>query len=181
MNFSKTWAKAFLNSLDREGLDIEEGIDTFQALAYRLKSLPGAVYGRNAAEKLEKLLRDGIKNEAVSPAFELSIRFLILMVRKNMFRHRHLVINEIIKIQNKKNGVITASLEYAAPSLEKSIGESRITEAIKKRSGAAKLVLEKKQNPRLIGGYRVIVGDEVIDASIRSQLESLKTTLQRGY
>ena len=184
MNFSKAWAIAFINSLEREGVNIEEGFESFKALSASIKSLPGAVYGRNNAEMLERLFREGMKNEALPVSFELSIelsiRFIVLMVRKNMFRHRNLVIAEVQKFLDKKNGVIKASLEYAGGG-EKSFDELRITEAIKKRTGAAKLNLESKQNPALIGGYRVIIGDEVIDASVRSQLENIKTVLQRGY
>ena len=182
MNFSKTWALAFVNSLESEGVKLDEGFAAFKTLSNRIKSLPSVVYGRNAAEIIQTLYREGWKNETLPIAFELSIRFIVLMVRKNMFRHRDLIISDIQKLFDKKNGVVTARLEYAVTEGgEEPVEKLRITEAIKKRTGAAKLVLESKQNPALIGGYRVIIGDEVIDASISSQLNNMKENLQRGY
>ena len=178
MSFSAAWAKAFINSIESEGVEIEDGIDTLRTLASQIKSLPGVIFGRNAAEKLEKLIRDGMAKIAAPPSFELSSRFLILMVRKNKFRHINAVIKEIEKLVNKKRSIIEVSVEYASSLEEQS--RIRITELIKKRTGAVDVILNSKQNPELIGGYKIRIGDEVIDASVRYQLEKLKTDLQGG-
>jgi F-type H+-transporting ATPase subunit delta len=157
-------------------VEIEDGIDVFEILASGIKSLPGIISGRLAAEKLEKQIRHEMKafSESNSPSLELAVRFLILMVRKGMFRHVNLIIKEAKKLLNEKRRLIEVSLEYASPLLE----ESRIKEAIKKRTGATKVVLNSTHKPELIGGYKIKIGDEVIDASVRSQLEKLQITLQ---
>jgi F-type H+-transporting ATPase subunit delta len=60
------------------------------------------------------------------------------------------------------------------------MAELRITEAIKKRTGALRIKLETQVNPELIGGYRLRIGDEIIDASVRSQLRRLESCLAAG-
>ena len=48
--------------------------------------------------------------------------------------------------------------------------------ALEKRFGR-KLHLSVQEDPSLIGGIRVVVGDEVLDTSVRARLEQMKTAL----
>jgi F-type H+-transporting ATPase subunit delta len=45
------------------------------------------------------------------------------------------------------------------------------------KSFARKLNLQVELQPELIGGIRVVVGDEVLDTSIKARLENMKTAL----
>ncbi|MCL2007477.1 MAG: ATP synthase F1 subunit delta [Treponema sp.] len=184
MKSVRTWAMAFINSAENEGLDIAYSIDTLKELSSQVKALSGFFYGRNAAAMLENLLREEIKKANLSdegPAslsIELSVRFIILTVRKNMFKQLKLIIDDITRIMNKRWQIIEATMEYALPCEEQAEFENSLSEAIKRRSGASKVLLSTRQNPALLGGYRVRIGDDVFDASIRSQLEELKIGLQ---
>jgi len=176
MFVSRQWAAAFADSQDGE---IEEGLNALVTLASWVKSLPGAVFGSSSAEKLEKLIREGMaKAGTPSPALEVAVRFLVLMIRKNVFRHIDSVIDETRKILDKKNGIVQGSLEYAFPPAEDDV--SRIEEAIRRRTGAARVDIKRQVTPELIGGYRLRLGDELIDASVRSQLQKLETSLAAG-
>jgi F-type H+-transporting ATPase subunit delta len=168
------WAAAFINSLEREGAEIEDGIETLKVLSSWINSLPGV--SGSGAEKLEALIRQGMKKTGNSSrAREVAVRFLVLMVKKNTIRHIDLVIDKMRKLLDKKRGVVSASVEYAMP--KDAADEERIKEAIKKRTGAARVDLSGRVNPELIGGYRLRIGDEIIDASIRSQLLQMETCL----
>ena len=179
------WAAAFINSLEKEGGEIEDGIEILKVLASWVKSLPGTVSGSAAAKRLEALVRKGMANtnasgesEFFSPARETTVRFFILMIKKNMIRYIDSVIDETKKLLDKKRGVITISIEHTLP-----LGDSftsGIKEVIKKRTGAVRVDLTGRINPELIGGYRLRIGDEIIDASIRSQLRNLETCLADG-
>lgn len=170
------WAAACFNSLEREGGDIEESICVLCVLASWVKSLRGEVFGSSAAEKAEELIRNGIaKINFSSTACEIAIRFFVLMIRKNTIKHIDAVIDEIRKLQNRKNGVVSVLVESVLAPDDKL--ESRIIEAVKKQSGAFKVELKSQVNPELIGGYRLRIGDELIDASIRTQLLKLETLL----
>ena len=180
------WAAAYINSLEKEGARFEDGIAILGILVSWVKSLParnlGEVSGSAAAKRMETLIRKGIAEMNVSsaydaslPALETAIRFLVLAVRKNAIRYIDQVINEIKKSLDKKNGVLTISAEYAiTPDGD---FESRIKEAIKKKTGANKVEYSGKLNKDLIGGYRLRIGDTVMDASIRSQLSKLEALL----
>jgi len=186
------WAKAFINSLEKEGGDIEEGIEALVVFASLASSLPGAVFGRSVAEKLEKLIRSGMEQiGSFSSAQDVALRFFLLMAKKNVIGHINAVINASKSLLDKKRGVITVSLEYAFPPkggcsdgsfiIDRSfIDGSFITEAIKKKTGAARVRLTEQLNPDLIGGYRLRIGDEIIDASIRTQLRKLEACLAAG-
>ena len=170
------WAAALMNSLEKSGGEIEEGVEILKALAWWVKNLPVEVFGNSPAEKAEMLVREVMtKAGVISPAGETAIRLFVLMVKKNKIRHLDLVIEEAKKLLDNKRGVIPVSIEYAFP-VDEDV-ESRIKETIKKRTGAVRVDITGRIIPELIGGYRLRIGDEVIDASIRSQLRKLETCL----
>jgi len=185
----RAWAEAFINTLEREGCKIEDGIEALEIFAPRISSLRGIAFGSAAAEKLEALLREGLAKAGVSsPAYETALRFTILMVRKNAFRRIASVLDEAKKILDRKNKLVRVVVEYAAAPGEDAAGtksakfmdEGRIKELIKKRSGAAMVEMVMRNNQELLGGYRLRIGDELIDASIRSQLKKLGNSLATG-
>ena len=51
-----------------------------------------------------------------------------------------------------------------------------LAEALEKRFGR-KLNLTVQEDPSLIGGIRVVVGDEVLDTSVKARLEQMKVAL----
>jgi F-type H+-transporting ATPase subunit delta len=173
MFISSRWAYAFVNSIEKEGGDIEDGINTLKALVDFAGSLPGAVFGRVAAVKLEPLIRGAIAKAAQSQ--ETAVRFFLLMVKKNAVCHAGSIITEIEKILAEKNGVIKVLAEYAFEPENDFISE--IKELIKKRTGAASVELTGQINKELIGGYRLKMGDEIIDASVLRQLQKMEACL----
>jgi len=170
MFMGKQWASAFINSFEKEGGDIEDGVNLLKALA---DSLPGTVYGRAAVVKLESLVRGAIPE--VKQGQETVIRFFLLAVKKNAVCHIDLVIGEIKKILDKRSGVIKVIAEYAFEPGKEFISE--IKETIKKQTGAASVELTGQIKTELIGGYRLKIEDEVIDASVRRQLLEMEACL----
>ena len=51
-----------------------------------------------------------------------------------------------------------------------------VSAALEKRFGR-KLKVTVQQEPALIGGIRVVVGDEVLDTSVKARLEQMKVAL----
>ena len=180
------WARAFINSAEKAECGVEDSLNAVKDLTSWIKSLPGEISGRSAAVRLEKLIRGG--NAAFSPAQEIALRFVILAVKKNVFRYIDSITREIKKLLDKKQGFITVLLESAAEfspaepasdssSASLSIDESRIKSILEKTAGIGKVNLIKRVNPELISGYRLRIGDKIIDASIRSQLQQLEMCL----
>ena len=170
------WAAAFINSLERENAGAEEGIEVLKILASWIKSLPGEVFGTSAAKKAGKLMRDGLSTAGgITPVREITLRFLSLIIRKNKCRYIDSVISEAEKLLDKRRGVVTAFIESAAPMEEEF--ESSLKKAIQEFTQAARVDLTGKTVPELIGGYRLRIGDNIIDASICSQLKKLEIHL----
>ena len=75
---------------------------------------------------------------------------------------------------NTTTGVSDATIQSAFAIDETQLGE--VLAALERRFGR-KLNAKVEVAPELIGGVRVIVGDEVLDTSVRARLEQMKAAL----
>jgi F-type H+-transporting ATPase subunit delta len=169
------WAAAFINS---QGPDAGEGLECLKILASWVKNLPGAVFGSSAAKRLENLVREQAEKTGSSLALEKAVRITALLVRKNLFRHIDAVVRETEKILDQMQGIVPVTLESAHPL--DGAAEAGLREAVKKRAGVKEVKLEKRINPGLIGGYRLRIGDEIVDASVCLQLREMAAALADG-
>jgi F-type H+-transporting ATPase subunit delta len=77
-------------------------------------------------------------------------------------------------MKNAQTGSSDAVVYSAFPIAAASLGE--VADALQKRFGR-KLNLTVQEDPSLIGGIRVVVGDEVLDTSVKARLEQMKVAL----
>ena len=77
-------------------------------------------------------------------------------------------------IVNRLNGSSDATVYSAFPVAEAALND--ISDALQKRFGR-KLNLSVQIDESLIGGVRVVVGDEVLDTSVKARLEQMKAAL----
>ena len=170
------WARAFVGVT---GNDAEEALAIFKIFSDRIKKIPGCVFGTWAAESLEKIIGKTVEQMDIAGTQvpEITSRFVVLLIKRNLFRYSDRIIAEIQKILDRKNRIVPVVLEsaFAPDNLE-----SELIAALKKRTGAEEIRLEKRTVPGLIGGYRLKIGDEVIDASILGQLRKMETALASG-
>jgi F-type H+-transporting ATPase subunit delta len=171
------WAAAFINAMGGEAV---EGFTALGILSAWIKELPGAVFGSHAAECLERFIAEGAEKAGGGEAEILRrcSRFVCLLVKRNLFAHIDPVLREIEKMLNEQRGILPVIAESALP-LDGEL-EALITGELKKRKGAGELRLEKRINPGLIGGLRLRIGDEVIDASLCGQLQRMADELASG-
>jgi F-type H+-transporting ATPase subunit delta len=109
---------------------------------------------------------------------ERTAAFLSLLVAKKFFPLARGVLEDARRLLEERRGILRADLESAAP-----LGadlEERIREMVKRRTGAREVQCRKVLNPDLLGGYRLRVGDDVIDASLRGSIQRLSEDLGRG-
>jgi F-type H+-transporting ATPase subunit delta len=78
------------------------------------------------------------------------------------------------EMKNALGGTSDAVVYSAFPIDDFALG--RVSTALEKRFGR-KLNLTVKADPSLIGGIRVVVGDEVLDTSVKARLEQMKVAL----
>ena len=77
-------------------------------------------------------------------------------------------------LKNARNGSSDAVVYSAFPIASAALAELGAT--LEKRFGR-KLNVHVQQEPSLIGGVRVVVGDEVLDTSVKARLEQMKAAL----
>ncbi|WP_395689648.1 F0F1 ATP synthase subunit delta [Caenimonas koreensis] len=77
-------------------------------------------------------------------------------------------------LNNSRSGTSDAVVYSAFPIDAQAL--DGVSAALEKRFGR-KLNLTVEQQPELIGGVRVVVGDEVLDTSVKARLEQMKVAL----
>ncbi len=77
-------------------------------------------------------------------------------------------------LKNAQGGTSDAVVYSPFPIDAAALAE--VSSALEKRFGR-KLNLSVQQDPSLIGGVRVVVGDEVLDTSVKARLEQMKVAL----
>jgi len=104
--------------------------------------------------KIGNLLRTVIDNGRLAALPEIAAQFLSLV--------------------NASSGVADATIQSAFPIEDGQLADVLV--ALEKRFGR-KLNPKVELAPELIGGIRVVVGDEVLDTSVKARLEQMKVAL----
>ena len=84
------------------------------------------------------------------------------------------VARQFREMKNARSGSSDAIVYSAFPIAGEQLGS--VAQALEKRFGR-KLNLTVQEDPSLIGGIRVVVGDEVLDTSVKARLEQMKVAL----
>ena len=118
---------------------------------------------------IEKLFADRVS--------DVFLRFLVLLNDKGRGDMIKEVLSEYRAFRNKQLGIVEAQVR-AAMSLS---GEE--IDSLKNRLGEvvnAEIHLEVEQDPSLLGGVVVRVGDTVYDGSLKRRLSALRAQLEGG-
>lgn len=84
------------------------------------------------------------------------------------------IARQVRELRNAQSGASDAVVYSAFPISAEQLAE--LTGTLEKRFGR-KLNLTVQEDPSLIGGIRVAVGDEVLDTSVKARLEQMKVAL----
>ncbi|HAE36903.1 MAG: ATP synthase subunit delta [Candidatus Nomurabacteria bacterium GW2011_GWF2_35_66] len=94
---------------------------------------------------------------------------------KNLLGKKEEILKALQKIVNKDNGIINAKV---STEIEIKVGAKKeIEEFIKKRYKAKEVILEEKIDPKLLGGIKIEIGDEIIDATLANKIHQLQDYL----
>jgi len=116
--------------------------------------MTGAIKPVSLAPQVQNLLRTVIDNGRLSALPEIAAQYRALV--------------------NAQTGVSDATIYSAFPLNGALLPE--VVASLEKRFGR-KLNATVEVEPELIGGIRVVVGDEVLDTSVRARLEQMKVAL----
>jgi F-type H+-transporting ATPase subunit delta len=110
--------------------------------------------GQSLGSKVANLLRAVIENGRLAALPEIAAQYLSLV--------------------NRDSGVSDAIIQSAFPIEGHALGD--VVSALEQRF-ARRLNAVVEIVPELIGGIRVVVGDEVLDTSVKARLEQMKLAL----
>jgi F-type H+-transporting ATPase subunit delta len=164
------WADAFMAVC---GDHAAEGVDTLKAFVPSLSRLPGQVSGNSYGVRVERMLRSVL--DTSGPGAEYAIRFVALLIRRGYFKHLKAALRAVEQRLDAKNGVLTVNVESVRP-LDDGLQE-RIKAGLIKRYGAREIRLVFQIVPELLGGYRLRIGTELIDSSLRGQIQKMAKEL----
>jgi len=175
LTLSRRYAKALLaigkedGSYEQYGQELADFVSVLEQNDELFQALTNPIYpalGRGGV--LKEILAKSGYNEAVK-------RFLLYVQEKG----RMGFIAEMGQVYNQMvdeiSGLIRATVTSATP-LSGEV-EERVKATLEKMTGKD-ILLNKEENPDLIGGLVAQVGDLVLDGSIRTQLEGLKDSLK---
>lgn len=132
--------------------------------------LRGFLAGPTIARSAKRAALDAIFKDA-APCTRNFLRVVIEKSRTDILLLASRLFDDLVRAHR---GFTHGVVESAVPVDESAFSD--IESAVAKRFGG-KVSLERKVEPRLIGGVRVQVGNSLLDASIRGRLEKLKGVL----
>jgi F0F1-type ATP synthase delta subunit len=173
------WAAAFTELC---GKDIDEGAAALKIFVAGVERLAGiTVTGTTQAKRLEALLRAALAEAGFGPAnrgAEIAVRLLVLLVKRNCFKYRLALLGEVEKAADRAGGVIRAALESAEPVTAEF--ERELETELLKKTGAERVALSTRINTGLLAGFRLYIGSDVLDTSLRERLRIMRRSLERA-
>jgi F-type H+-transporting ATPase subunit delta len=112
-----------------------------------------------------------VVNQPLPPA---ATNFLRTVIENDRLTALPEIANQFRALKNSRSGSSDAIVYSAFPLDAGALGS--VAPALEKRFGR-KLNLTVQEDPSLIGGIRVVVGDEVLDTSVKARLEQMKVAL----
>jgi F-type H+-transporting ATPase subunit delta len=192
----RRWAQGFVNAA---GDAAPAALDLVKVLAPVILSVPGQVAGTGAAIRLEPLIRrafaaapssgamdsgtlgmgsDGLGSDALA-ARSHGLGLILLLVKKGRLKQIRQVIEAVEQELDARRSILRGRLEAVRP-VEAEFLET-LRQGLMKKTGAAGVKLETASAPELLAGYRLRIGSQIIEASLRLHLRQLGAELAETY
>ncbi|MDB5868983.1 MAG: synthase subcomplex delta subunit [Polaromonas sp.] len=115
-----------------------------------------------------------VVSNANDPLPEAARNFLRLVIENGRLSALPEIASQFRSLKNAAGGTTDGVVFSAFPMDEQALSE--VAAALEQRFGR-KLSLKVELDPSLIGGIRAVVGDEVLDTSVKARLEQMKVAL----
>jgi len=180
------------------GVDTSLVADRYASALFELSAEQGAVGTVSEALKGFKTLLDEspeFRTVVANPAFSaaeqtqalaktlesagvagLAANFLLLVATKRRLHALPAIIEAFQRKEDEANGVTRADVVVAKPLTEAE--EESLKQALTKASGGKTINLDVKSDPSIIGGVIVKLGSRMVDASIKTKLNSIRTRMK---
>lgn len=129
------------------------------------------ISNNNIAQAIYLELKDKNEKEQ-SLAFPKIVNFL---VKKRLLKNVPDILNRLNKIINKERGVVVARVS-SKDHLDEKI-KQELKHSLAKRYSAKEIDLILNTDEKLLGGFKVEVGDEVMDLTLKNKVRKLQEYL----
>ncbi|CAN5750704.1 ATP synthase F1 subunit delta [soil metagenome] len=171
---SRRYARALLE-IGSEGGDLDVLVDELSRAA---KAYEDSTDLRGACENpifpltvKKAVLREVGQKLSLGPA---ALNTMLLLTDRRRLRLLPEIAQFLREMNDAKKGTVRAEVTTAVALSEAFY--SKLKEQLERVTGK-RVVLDRKQDPAILGGVIARIGDQVYDSSIRTRLASLKTAL----
>lgn len=124
-------------------------------------------------EKKDTIVRELFGDRVV----RLVVQFLRLLIEKDRETMTKAILDQYQALRDEHRGIVDATVQVARPLADED--RETLTDALEAKTGKS-VRLHVEEDPDLIGGLLVRIGDHVYDASVRNQLSSLHDRLREA-
>ena len=164
------YARALFDCAAARGEEAAVAADLEACAGALAQAMPLLRDPRVAAQRKTALVRDGVQGAA-----PLTADFLALLIEKKRFALLPLVARHLGELLLRRRGVTRARVRAARPLSE--ADRRRLRERLAAFAGT-EVELEVREDPELLGGVSVRLGDWLLDSSLRGQLDNLKEAIR---
>jgi F-type H+-transporting ATPase subunit delta len=167
---ARPYAEALFQSSKNDLAGTSQWLDALAAVAGNAQLLQYAGNPKVADQQVFDLVAEVAKVQLSGAGRN----FLRTVIENGRLAALPQVAEQFRNMKNAQGGTSDAVVYSAFPIAAAVLGD--VAQTLEKRFGR-KLNLTVQEDPSLIGGIRVVVGDEVLDTSVKARLEQMKVAL----
>jgi F-type H+-transporting ATPase subunit delta len=167
---ARPYAEALFKAAKGDLNGAAQWLDALAAVAGNEQLLQFADNPKVTHQQVFDVVTDVAKVQLPPPA----INFLRAVIENGRLGALPEIATQFRALKNAQSGSSDAVVYSAFPIAASSLGD--VASVLEKRFGR-KLNVTVQEDPSLIGGIRVVVGDEVLDTSVKARLEQMKVAL----
>jgi F-type H+-transporting ATPase subunit delta len=167
---ARPYAEALFKSASNDVNGAGQWLEALAAVASQPQLLQFADNPKVGNQQVFDVVSDVVRVQLSAPAQN----FLRAVIENGRLAAVPEIARQFREMKNAQSGSSDAVVYSAFPIAADQLG--RVAQALEKRFGR-KLNVTVQEDPSLIGGIRVVVGDEVLDTSVRARLEQMKVAL----
>jgi len=102
---------------------------------------------------------------------------VLLLLDKNRMENFRDIGEEFAELVEQEQGVMRAKVTTAIPLPDDL--EKQLRDKLAGLTGKT-MILEKRVDPAVLGGVKVVMGDKILDGTVRTNLDLLRKTLEKA-
>lgn len=130
-----------------------------------------------SAQQYAQSLYDSVSGKSDKEAKAIVNNLVAILGRQRELNKEEAIIAAFVEIWNLEHGEVAATLS-SARELGPTARET-VLDYLKKKTGAAKIILDENIDKDLIGGFVLRYGSKVLDGSLKTSLAGLRIEMEK--